>query len=87
MSDPTVDSLLSVAGATPVVTIAVEAIKRAWAPSKAELQRFGPLVSIGVGLVLVGSAAVAVGASIPQALLTGLLAGAAAIGLHQLVTR
>lgn len=74
--------LLTVAGATVVVTIIVEVLMRAIKPSPETKDRIGPLVAVGVGVLVVGAAALYNGADLGQALLTGLLSGAAAIGLY-----
>ena len=77
--------LLTVAGATVVVSIVVGVILRALNLSPETKSRFGPLVAIGVGVVIVGAAALYTGADIGQALLTGLLAGSASMGLYDTV--
>lgn len=78
----TVTDLLTLGGATAVVVIVVEVIKRAAAMSEAQVARFGPLMSIGVGIVACVAAGLAKGAPIDEAALTGLLAGAAASGVY-----
>ena len=78
----TVTDLLTLGGATAVVVIVVEVIKRAAALTEAQVARFGPLLSIGAGVVIVGAAAIAKAAPIDEALLTGLLAGASAAGIY-----
>ena len=77
--------LLTVAGATVVVSIIVGVVLRALNLSPESKDRFGPLIAIGIGVVVVGAAALYSGADIGQALLTGLLAGSAAMGLYDTV--
>jgi hypothetical protein len=77
-----VSDLLTLGGAAAVVTIAVEVIKRATAMSDAAITRFGPLLSVGLGIAFVCGAALAKGAPLDEAILTGLLAGAAASGIY-----
>jgi len=77
-----VEELLTLGGATIVVTIVVEVIKRALAMSEAAVTRFGPLLAVGVGVLVVTAAAFAQGARLDAAILTGLLAGAAASGIY-----
>ncbi len=78
-------------GASIIVGILVEVIKRLFGWDDATVKRFGPVVAIIVGVVLVevllfaqgslgDSSAIAAGA------ITGLLAGAAASGLYDAAT-
>jgi|WetSurMetagenome_2_1015567.scaffolds.fasta_scaffold03982_4 hypothetical protein len=77
-----VSDVLTLGGATILVTIAVEVVKRTLAMTEAQTARFGPLMSIGFGVLFVVGAAWSQTADIPNALLTGLLAGAAASGIY-----
>jgi hypothetical protein len=83
--DVAVADLLTVGGASAVVTLCMSVLLGALAWPPATVDRFGPLLAVGVGLVLVTAAALVVGASVPQAVLTGLLAGCASQGIQQVV--
>ncbi len=83
--DVAVADLLTVGGASAVVTMCMSVLLGALAWPPATVDRFGPLLAVGMGLVLVTLAALVVGAAIPQAFLTGLLAGCASQGIHQVV--
>jgi uncharacterized YccA/Bax inhibitor family protein len=78
----TVNDLLTLGGAAVVVTIVVEVIKRAAAMNDAAIARFGPLLSVAIGVVVCMAAAFAQNASYAEAALTGLLAGATASGIY-----
>jgi len=77
--------LLTVAGATVVVSIIVGVVMKALKFSPEHQDRFGPLVAIAIGIIVVGAAALYSGADLAQALITGLLAGAASMGLYDTV--
>ncbi len=89
MSDLTIANLTSVAGAVVLVTILVEVIKRAAALTSAAVDRFGPALAIALGVVVVVAATLLTApitpAGVGQAVLTGILAGAAAAGLSDVV--
>lgn len=76
--------LITLAGASVVVGILVEIAKRALGWTAATVDRFGPLLAVVIGLVLVTSAGIAQGADPLQSALTGLLAGATSGGLYDL---
>ena len=78
----TVNDLLTLGGASIVVTILVEIIKRAAAMSDAQISRFGPLLSVGLGVVIACAAAFSQSAAYSEAILTGILAGATASGIY-----
>lgn len=83
---PTVDALLSVAGATVVLTIILEIAFKAANLAAATKDRFGPLIAALSGVVLVGAAAYYLHADVAQAALTGLFAGFASSGVHDTVS-
>lgn len=83
---PTVDSLLSVAGASAILTLVLELAFRTWKPEPATLDRFGPVIAAVAGIVLVGGAALYLHADVAQAVLTGLFAGFASSGIHDVVS-
>lgn len=85
---PQVSALLTISGVTIVTVIVVEVIKRAVAMSEAALDRWGPLLSIGVATVLAVLALFVIngtaisGEAILQAVLVGIMGGAAASGIY-----
>ena len=86
MDTPTIDQLVSVAGASLVTWAVLQVAIRAWSPSSATLDRFGPLLAVGVAEAVVLGATFVLGltasADLAQALVTGLFAGLAAQGIH-----
>lgn len=82
MIGPTLNDLMSITGAAVVIAVVVNICKR-WIADD-----FVPLFSVGVGMVLVVLASLALGnwgaEAVGNALLTGFLAGAAAVGLYDL---
>jgi hypothetical protein len=85
---PQVSALLTITGVTIVTVIIVEVIKRAAALSEASVDRWGPILSIGVATVLAVLALFVIngttvdGESILQAVLVGIMGGAAASGIY-----
>ncbi len=77
-----VNDLLTLSGATIVITILVEVIKRALAFNDVQTTRFGPVLSIGIGLIILVAAAASQHADIAAAALTGLIAGASSSGVY-----
>lgn len=81
----------TLAGATILVGLIVEAIKRALAWGQAQVDRFGPLFSMAVGIIVVlllTAATTAVTLEVLAAgIVTGILAGAAASGLYDAVPK
>jgi hypothetical protein len=78
-----VEELLTLGGAAVIVTIVTEVIKRATAMSEAQVTRFGPLLSIALGIGVACAAAFASSTfDYASAILTGLLAGASASGIY-----
>lgn len=73
--------MLTVAGAAGVVLILLQAIWKA-VGSAIDKDRFGPLIALLVGVVVVEAFAITQGADLGQGFLTGLLAGATAMALH-----
>lgn len=82
--DITVAQVLGVGTAALIVSLICEVIIRALAWDSATQGRFGPLLAVGVGILAVGGAALSLHGDIAQAVLTGLLAGATAMNLHDL---
>ncbi len=81
MSPLSVSDLQTLGGATIVVALIVEIVKRAVAWTPATVDRFGPLVAAFLGIALVVSVGAYEHADLAQSALTGLLAGASAMGL------
>ena len=77
-----VNELLTLAGAAIVVTILTEVIKRALALTEEAVTRFGPLISVVLGVAVTVGAGITQGADLVSAALTGLLAGASASGIY-----
>ncbi len=77
----TLNDLLTVSGLAVVVTIITQLVKGFVD------ERWVPLLAVAVGIVLAVVASVALGlygvAAVAQAALTGLLGGAAAIGIYE----
>ena len=84
MEEPTIGSLLTIGGNAIVVGIAVELIKRTLALAPELQDRFGPLLSVGLGIALAGAAAFLTAADISAGILTGFMAGAVASGVYSL---
>lgn len=85
-----VADLLTLVGLTPIVMIFVEAVKRFLALTDAAVKRFGPVLSIGSGVLLAEAAAgwlITQGTAVDvgQAALTGAVAGAISAGLYDAV--
>jgi len=83
--DPTLSLVTTVAGAAMVTAIIVEVIVRA-AGNSFSVDRFGPLLAIlvGIAVTVFATATLGIGTSLTygQAVLTGLIAGASAMGIH-----
>jgi hypothetical protein len=86
----TVADLLGLAALTPIVMVFTELIKRTLAMTEATTKRFGPLLSVGSGILLALAAAgwlmnQGMPVDIGQTVLTGFVAGALAAGLYDVV--
>lgn len=83
--DPDLSYVTTVAGCAVVTSIIVEIAVRAAGPGF-NVDRFGPLLAVVVGIIVTVLATAALGLgtalAIGNAVLTGLLAGAAAMGIH-----
>ena len=84
MEDPSIGSLLTIGGNAIVVGIAVELIKRTLALTPELQDRFGPLLSVGLGIGTAVVAALLTGVDLAAAVLTGFMAGAVASGVYSL---
>lgn len=86
MNDLTVAMIATLAGAALLVSIVVEVVIRTLAWTPATQGRFGPAFAVILGIVFCTSAAAVSGLDIAQGVLTGILAGASAMGIHGLAT-
>ena len=88
MDAPSIAALTTVAGITVVTWALMYVVVRAAAFTQATLDRFGPLLAVGIAVV-VAVLAVVVGivnpgrADFGQAIVNGLFAGLAAIGVNE----
>lgn len=87
MPEITVADLLTLTGASGAVMALFEVAKRLWAPSAAQLDRFGPLIALTLGVAVVEGASLALGADPAQGAVTGAAAGLYAIGLYKVAGR
>lgn len=82
--------VLTLAGASIVCSLVMGALVSAlgWtSPANAAIKdRFGPLLALAVGVVVVGGFGILQGADLVSALLTGLLAGSTSMGVHDVVS-
>ena len=78
--------LLTLGGATIVVSLIVEVLLRALGPSF-DATRFGPLLALLIGVIVVGAVSALEGADIVAGIITGLLAGGSAMGVQNVVTQ
>jgi ABC-type transport system involved in cytochrome c biogenesis permease component len=84
---------VTLAGATILITILVEVLKRTLDWGKEQVDRFGPFVALLFGVVVVVLLSAAQGqygdsdplAAIASSVITGILAGAASAGLYDTV--
>lgn len=87
---PTVASLLTLAGNAAVVALVVTLIKRTMALTAAQVDRYGPVLAVGTGVVLAELATIVTNAAsfgakdVTQAALTGLVSGCLSSGLYDL---
>lgn len=81
--------LLTQAGAAAFVILVLQITKPALGLAQETWQRFGALISVGIGIATVNAANLAAGLSlsVPEATFTGVFAGATAAGLYQAGTR
>lgn len=90
LSVPTLTGLTTVGGAAILVNIIVQLLKTTANLSDALMARFGELIAIVTGIVVVVVASLVVAplgaAGIVQDVLTGIFAGLTAIGIYNTVT-
>lgn len=89
MEVPSLEALRTVAGASIVVVVILQVLWATWKPAAAVKDQFGPLVAIVTGIVVTVVATVVIGgatsADLVTAILNGLFAGAASMGIHDTV--
>jgi len=78
--------LLTLGGATIVVSLIVEVLLRALGPSF-DATRFGPLLALAIGAILVTVVSLVEGGDVVAGFITGILAGGSAMGLQNVVTQ
>lgn len=82
---PTIGSLLTLTGNAAVVSILVTVIKRTFQMTAAQVDRFGPILAIGCGILLAlfaGLVTQQTGQNLAQSGLTGFISGAVSMGLY-----
>lgn len=79
---PGLPEVITYTGASIVVAIIFEAVKAAWKPDPESLTRFGPLMSLGIGIATIVPFAWYQHSNLVAGALVGLLAGASASGLY-----
>lgn len=83
MEQVTFALLLTVAGAAAFEVLILQVVWQAAKPTPEFKDRFGPLIAILAGIAITVIAALAVpGTDIGQAVLTGIMAGFSAMGIH-----
>lgn len=81
----TVNALLTLVGNAVVVMLLVELAKRTLALTDEQIDRFGPLMAIGSGIVLALAAAFYLGRPLADAIMLGFISGVVASGLYAAV--
>lgn len=90
---PQVSALLTISGVSIVTVIVMEVIKRAAALTDDDTKRWGPLMSVGIATVLAILALFVLngtsisGEAILQAVLVGVMGGAAASGIYGMTSK
>lgn len=91
MDSATVASLATVAGAAAFVAVLLQLILNTLQLDSATQDRFGPLMAVGLGILVTVVASFTIGThasqDLVQAVVNGILAGLSAIGLHGVVTK
>lgn len=87
LPDLTVADLLTLVGLTPVVMVFVELLKRTLAMTDAAVKRYGPVLSVGSGILLALTTSGWLTTQgrvvdLGQSVLTGFVAGALTAGLY-----
>jgi len=75
--------LLTLTGLSVAVSVVFELGKKVLKPAPEQLDRFGALAAIGLGIAIGGGAAFVQGADVFAAVTNGILAGLAAVGLYK----
>ena len=92
MDAPTVAALLTVAGAAVAVALIVQLLLNTLQLAPATQDRFGPLIAVIVGVLIVEAATFTVGVGttgtdIFQGAINGVFAGLASMGIHNIWTK
>lgn len=78
--------VLTLGGASVVNSIVLGVIITAWKPTADQKDRFGPLLALGLGIVIVvGFALLQHSTDLVSAFLTGILVGGGSMGVHDTV--
>lgn len=80
---PTADQLLTLGTLSFLVTVLTEVIMRAWRPDADLKDRVGPLLAIGLGVIIAVLVGLNRSADLAQAAVTGLYAGLASMGFYK----
>ena len=92
MDAPTLQSLVTVAGAASLVAVIIQLYFNMARPAPATQDRFGPILAVILGIIVVEVATFTVvtgvgKADIVQGAINGLFAGLASMGLHNVITK
>lgn len=82
ISAVTPEAMLTVAGSSIILAIIIGAIIAAWKPTADQKDRFGPILAIVLGILVVGGFALVQGADVASAVLVGIISGAGSMGVH-----
>lgn len=82
---PGTPDLTTIGGIAFIVTLLTEIILRAWSPTAAMKDRFGPLLALGIGVVLGVAGALSQGGDVLTGVLLGVVAGGGGMGIHDTV--
>lgn len=87
LEEPTVGMLATVAGISLIVTIVTEIILRAWSPTVAMKDRFGPLLALLVGILFAVAGSLVNGSpDLVTAVVLGVVSAGTGMGVHDTVT-
>ena len=83
---PTAGMLSTIGGLSIIVTVVVEIILRAWSPSAATKDRFGPLLALAVGVAFAVIGSIANGTPDPlTGVLLGVICAGTGMGIHDTI--
>lgn len=91
MDAPTIQALTTVAGAAILVAVLVQVFMQTAQPDGPTADRYGPILAIITGIVVVVTATWVIGGATrldaAQAVVNGIFAGLASMGIHNVVTK